>query len=152
MKTSWLKMKRWIPWLVGGVFAAVAWAGFGCFELEQAVLARQEAGAVLDRLHETQRLAWALQRHPAPEPGAETLQLLLCGQIVVLHGELENSDETLRAMGQDAFRRMAPVLLAEGGALAPARDTAAGDQVAEARRIVARAAGLSPTAHYSRLP
>lgn len=153
MNTNLCKMKRLAPVLAVAAVGTLAWAGVSCFELGERIQAMERSSGVLERLLETQRLAWVLpriQRADAAD-GVQALRLLLCGNIIGLDREAAACDEHTRILVQDAFKRMAPVLLANSEVVVASPGAGFLDQVADAQRIVAQAAGAREGARFTQI-
>jgi hypothetical protein len=109
MKTQCIKLNRLIPVLgialavVGAIAAAIY------TDLERKNDSAQASMATLSRLTHEQQLSAVLKKLHAGEveEAAKSLDLLLCGDILLSNAELPSTDAETRALVQDSFRRIA---------------------------------------------
>ena len=104
-----IKFDRLIPWLgtalvAGGVMAAATYLNF-----ERKAHSSEASLTTLDRLIHDQQLTAALKKiHNGEVAGAaQSLDLLLCGDILLTNAELPTADPDTRALVQNAFRTIA---------------------------------------------
>jgi hypothetical protein len=148
MKTNELKMK----WLAPVLAAAVVGAGLlgvrTYSEWEHKAQASEALSATLGQLYQDQRLSTALKSmHEGDMQGAaQSLDVLLCDNILRLDKELASADGQTRIFVEDVFRRIA---LARGGITsreaAGTRQEGGDDHVA-VEKILRRALGSARTA------
>lgn len=143
------KFDRLIPWLgialvAGGVIAAATYLDF-----ERKTRSAEASVATLDRLIHDQKLSAALRKiHDGEVAGAaQSLDLLLCDDILLTNAELPTIDPGTRTLVQHAFRtigRDRP--RTEGTDTGPAREPIADQLAAERILTLALAApsGVEP--------
>jgi hypothetical protein len=109
MTTNYFKPGRFVPWLgialvAGAVVAVATYVGF-----EGKTQASDASRATLERLIHDQHLCAALKKIHDGEvaEGAERLDLLLCGDILLINAELSSADPETRALVQKALQRIA---------------------------------------------
>jgi hypothetical protein len=135
MKMNYIKFDRLIPWLgialvAGGVIAGATYLNF-----ERKTRSSEASLVTLDRLIHDQQLTAALKRIHKGEvaEAAQSLDLLLCGDILLTNAELPTADPDTRSLVQNAFRTIALARpRTEGTDTGPAREHIV-DQVAAER-------------------
>jgi hypothetical protein len=109
MKTECIKLNRLIP-VLGIALAVVGTIAAAIYtDLERMNGSSQASMATLSRLTHEQQLSAVLKRlHDGDvEAAARSLDLLLCGDILLSNAELPSTDAETRALVQDTFRRIA---------------------------------------------
>jgi hypothetical protein len=138
MNTNHVRAGRAISWLVLALVAAGLVAAATYLNLERKNESAQAFRATLDRLNHEQQLSAALKKiHGGEvEQAARSLDLLLCGEILLTNAELPCADAETRAIVQDTFRRIALARPKTEGAAGVSTQEHVNDQVA-AERILA---------------
>jgi hypothetical protein len=145
MKTNYFKLDRLIPWLgiailVGGVIASATY-----LNSERNALSSEASAATLERLIHDQHLSAALKKiHDGQvAEAAERLDLLLCGDILLINAELPSADPETRALVQKAFKRIASQRPMIEGMDSTSTQEHVADQVAAERILTLALAGPS---------
>jgi hypothetical protein len=149
MKMNCINFDRLIPWLgialvAGGVIAAATYLNF-----ERKTSSSEASLTTLDRLIHDLQLTAALKRiHNGEVAGAaQSLDLLLCSDILLTHAELPTADPETRTLVQNAFRTIALARpITSGTDTGPAREHIV-DQVAAERILtlaLAAPSGVEP--------
>jgi hypothetical protein len=140
MKTNRIIIDRAIPWLGLGLITGVVILAATYLGFEQKTRSAEASTAMLDRLFHGQQLSAALKKIHDGEAAAaaQNLDLLLCGDILLINAELPSADPETRALVQKAFQRIAKTRpKTEGADPDPMREHVV-DQVA-AERVLALA-------------
>ena len=150
MKINYIKLGWVIPCLgialvAGGVMAAATY-----LSLERQNHAAEASMATLQRLFREQQLSVALKQIHDGEvaQAAHSLDLLLCGDILLTNGELPTADPETRTLAKHMFRRIAldrPKTETEGAAPDSTREHA-NDQLAAERVLTMALAAPTETA------
>jgi hypothetical protein len=127
-----------ISWLVLALVAAVVAAAATYLDLERKNESAQAFRATLDRLNHEQQLSAVLKRihNGEVEQAAKSLDLLLCGEILLTNAELPSVNAETQAIVQNAFRRIALARPKTEGVAGVSTQEHVNDQVA-AERILA---------------
>jgi hypothetical protein len=149
MRMNCIKFDRLILWLgialvAGGVIAAATYLNF-----ERKIRSCEASLATLDRLIHDLKLTVAVKKiHNSEVAGAaQSLDILLCDDILLTNAELLTADPKTRALVQSTFRTIARIRpRTEGTDMGPAREISEDQLAAERIFTLALAApsGVEP--------
>jgi hypothetical protein len=109
MKINYLNLDRFIPWLGIAVVAAGVIGVTTYFNFERTARAAEAGAATLERLVQDQQLSSMLKQIHDGHVGeaAQSLDLRLCGDILLTEAELASASPETRMLAQKMFRRIA---------------------------------------------